>query len=109
MKFQFQLHDTDSDTKARTGVFHTAHGSVETPVFMPVGTFASVKTVNTCELESLGAPIILGNTYHLFMRPGAEVFRRLGGIHGFMRWNRPVLTDSGGFQLFSLPQHRKIT
>jgi queuine tRNA-ribosyltransferase len=107
--FRFTLHHTDKNSQARRGEFSTLHGVVQTPVFMPVGTLATVKTLNTSELESLGAQIILGNTYHLLLRPGPEVFRKFGGIHKFMGWNRPVLTDSGGFQIFSLPRSRKIT
>ncbi len=91
-----------TDGNARAGVLHTAHGAVETPVFMPVGTKASVKAVLPDELEGLGAQIVLGNTYHLFFRPGAELIAELGGLHAFMRWQRPLLTDSGGFQVFSL-------
>ena len=87
---------------ARAGVLHTAHGSVATPVFMPVGTRATVKAVLPSELEALGARIVLGNTYHLHMRPGAELIERLGGLHAFMGWPHPILTDSGGFQVFSL-------
>jgi queuine tRNA-ribosyltransferase len=87
---------------ARAGVLHTAHGAVATPVFMPVGTRASVKAVLPTELEALGARIVLGNTYHLHLRPGAELIERLGGLHTFMGWPHPILTDSGGFQVFSL-------
>ncbi|HLK42238.1 MAG TPA: tRNA guanosine(34) transglycosylase Tgt [Thermoleophilia bacterium] len=87
---------------ARAGVLHTAHGSVATPVFMPVGTRATVKAVLPSELEALGARIVLGNTYHLHMRPGEELIERLGGLHAFMGWPHPILTDSGGFQVFSL-------
>lgn len=86
----------------------TPHGSFETPVFMTVGTYATVKATTTDELEALGAPIILGNTYHLMLRPGHEVIRRLGGLHKFMGWNGPILTDSGGFQVFSLAKLRKL-
>src|SRR5690348_14166229 len=109
MAFRFTLHHTDALTSARLGEFHTLHGVVQTPVFMPVGTLATVKTLDTKELESLGAQIILGNTYHLLLRPGPEVFKKFGGIHKFMGWNHPVLTDSGGFQIFSLPRSRKIS
>src|ERR1700683_710124 len=109
MSFGFNLLKTDRLSKARAGEFHTLHGSVKTPVFMPVGTLATVKTLDTTELEALGSQIILGNTYHLLLRPGPEVFKKFGGIHKFMGWNGPVLTDSGGFQIFSLPRSRKIT
>ncbi len=98
-----------SDCRARTGVVQTAHGSFQTPVFMPVGTQATVKGVTPAALEELGAEIILGNTYHLFIRPGHELVQRLGGLHRFMQWPHPILTDSGGFQIFSLRDLAKIT
>ncbi len=94
---------------ARTGVLKFARGDVETPAFMPVGTYGSVKAMSPEELKSLGAQIILGNTLHLFLRPGCEVLRTQGGLHGFMHWDRPILTDSGGFQVYSLSMLRKIT
>src|SRR5271166_1954050 len=94
---------------ARTGKLHTAHGDVETPVFMPVGTVATVKGVPQETLEELGVEILLANTYHLFLRPGTETIRKLGGLHGFMAWERAILTDSGGFQVFSLSDLRKVT
>src|SRR5262245_60525177 len=109
MVFQFEVFETDPLSQARRGRLMTAHGPVQTPVFMPVGTLATVKTVDPHELQSIGSQIILGNTYHLMLRPGIEVFRKFGGIHKFMNWNKPVLTDSGGFQIFSLPRARKIT
>ena len=96
----FDLHRTDGD--ARAGVLHTAHGDVPTPAFMPVGTKATVKTVDPQELHELGASIVLGNPYHLHFRPGADVIAELGGLHAFMGWDGPILTDSGGFQVFSL-------
>jgi len=96
----FELDATDGE--ARAGVLHTAHGDVRTPVFMPVGTKATVKTVAPDELEQLGAQLILGNTYHLHFRPGDDVIEELGGLHAFMGWDGPILTDSGGFQVFSL-------
>lgn len=108
-RFKFNLFKTDTATLARRGEFITAHGTVQTPVFMPVGTLAAVKTLSTPELESAGTQIILGNTYHLLLRPGPEVFRRAGGIHKFMGWKKPILTDSGGFQIFSLPRARRIS
>lgn len=104
--FCFELQVTCPVTGARAGVLHTAHGDVETPVFMPVGTQAAVKGVLPRDLD---AKIILSNTYHLFLRPGHETVRRLGGLHGFMAWPRAILTDSGGFQVFSLNSLRKIT
>jgi queuine tRNA-ribosyltransferase len=105
----FELLKTDASSKARRGRLTTAHGVIETPVFMPVGTQGSVKAVSPRELRELKAQIILGNTYHLFVRPGMEVIRHFGGLHQFMRWNGPILTDSGGYQIFSLAKLRKIT
>jgi queuine tRNA-ribosyltransferase len=96
----FTLQHEDGD--ARAGVLHTAHGDVKTPVFMPVGTKATVKTVDPLELRELGAQLVLGNTYHLHFRPGDDVIEELGGLHAFMQWDGPILTDSGGFQVFSL-------
>lgn len=104
--FSFELFSADE--KAREGVFHTAHGSVETPVFMPVGTQATVKAMTPEMLESLKSRIILSNTYHLHMRPGEKLIASLGGLHAFMAWNRPILTDSGGYQAFSLARLMKI-
>jgi queuine tRNA-ribosyltransferase len=95
--------------KARTGTLHLAHGQVETPVFMPVGTQATVKTVRNSDLENDGYGIILGNTYHLYLRPGLDLMKKAGGLHSFMNWNGNILTDSGGFQLFSLSSLRKVT
>ena len=107
---RFELQAVCPDTGARAGLLHTAHGVVETPVFMPVGTQATVKGVSQRDLErDLGAQIILANTYHLFLRPGHELIRKLGGLHKFMAWPRAILTDSGGFQVFSLSDLRKIT
>ena len=96
------------DGAARRGVLELAHGRVDTPAFMPVGTYGSVKAVSPEELEALGAQIVLGNTFHLWLRPGLEVIARHGGLHRFMGWRRPILTDSGGFQVFSLGAMRKI-
>ncbi len=104
----FQLLGTDPKTRARRGRLTTAHGVIETPAFMPVGTQATVKAVSPEELRALRAQIILGNTYHLFVRPGLDVMRDFGGLHEFMRWNGPILTDSGGFQVFSLAKIRRI-
>ena len=103
---RFDIHATDG--AARTGRLTLPHGEVETPVFMPVGTQATVKTLAPEEVESLGARIILNNTYHLYLRPGHELIRELGGLHAFQNWHRPILTDSGGFQVFSLAEIRTI-
>ncbi|HTQ51816.1 MAG TPA: tRNA guanosine(34) transglycosylase Tgt [Candidatus Acidoferrales bacterium] len=104
----FELLQTDPQTKARLGKLHTPHGVVETPVFMPVGTQASVKALDPRELLEMGTQIILGNTYHLNIRPGLDILRAAGGLHRFMNWEKPILTDSGGFQVFSLAKIRKI-
>src|SRR5450755_2355300 len=105
----FELLKTDSHTKARLGKLTTTRGVIETPVFMPVGTQASVKALDPRELHEMGTQIILGNTYHLNLRPGLDVIRAADGLHKFMNWDRPILTDSGGFQVFSLAKLRKIT
>jgi len=106
----FEALQNDSTTKARTGKFLTFHGEVETPVFMPVGTAGTVKAIHQRELaDDLNAQIILGNTYHLYLRPGIEILQQAGGLHKFMNWNRPILTDSGGYQVFSLAGIRKLT
>jgi hypothetical protein len=105
----FTLAGRDPGSKARRGRLTTAHGVIETPAFMPVGTQGSVKAVSPRELRELKAQIILGNTYHLFVRPGLDVIRHFGGLHRFMNWNGPILTDSGGYQIFSLAKLRKIT
>ena len=105
----FELQHTDNASDARTGMIHTDHGNVPTPIFMPVGTCASVKGVHFSELrEDIGAQIILGNTYHLYLRPGVDVLEKAGGLHRFNTWDRPILTDSGGFQVFSLTGIRKL-
>lgn len=108
--FSFQLEATQSTPvgTARAGQVQTPHGEITTPVFMPVGTQASVKSLSPDELKGVDAQIILGNTYHLYLRPGADLVEKFGGLHGFMGWNRPVLTDSGGFQVFSLSHNNKI-
>jgi queuine tRNA-ribosyltransferase len=106
MSLQFQIEATRG--QARTGRLFTPHGEIETPIFMPVGTLASVKGVPQDILEELGAQIILGNTYHLYLRPGIDTIRRMGGLHRFMSWRRAILTDSGGFQVFSLNELRKV-
>ena len=105
----YELIKTDSRTSARRGRVHTPHGVIETPVFMPVGTAATVKAMRPEEIKELGAEIILSNTYHLYLRPGHEIVKAAGGLHKFMNWDRPILTDSGGFQVFSLGAMRKIT
>lgn len=97
-----------TDNRARAGILHTAHGDIPTPIFMPVGTVGSVKAVAPDDLQAIGAPIILGNTYHLYLRPGHELVARHGGLHGFASWPGSILTDSGGFQVFSLSSLRKI-
>lgn len=109
---RFELLKKDPKTKARRGILHTPHGDVQTPVFMPVGTQATVKAMKPEDVAGLGhegSHIILGNTYHLYLRPGHELIKRAGGLHKFMNWNRAILTDSGGFQVFSLGKMRKIT
>ena len=106
---QFKEIATSDKTRARAGAFHLAHGVIKTPVFMPVGTLASVKSLSPEELMACGAQIILGNTYHLNLRPGCDVVEKFSGLHGFMNWKRPILTDSGGFQIFSLAKLAKIT
>ena len=107
--FSFELIKTDPGTGARAGIFHTPHGDIETPVYMPVGTQATVKGMLPKDLKEIGSQIILSNTYHLYMRPGDELIARAGGLHKFMNWDRPILTDSGGFQVFSLASLNKIT
>ena len=104
----YELIKTDTRTKARRGRVTTPHGTIETPVFMPVGTAATVKAMRPEEIKELGAEIILSNTYHLYLRPGHEIVKAAGGLHKFMNWDRPILTDSGGFQVFSLGAMRKI-
>ncbi len=106
---EFQLQATDALSNARAGLITTDHGRIETPVFMPVGTVGSVKAVHQHELrDDVNAQIILGNTYHLYLRPGTEILRQAGGLHKFIGWERPILTDSGGFQVFSLSSNRKL-
>lgn len=106
---EYKLIKKSKDTKARVGEIKTNHGIIKTPVFMPVGTRATVKTMTPEEVKDLGAQIILSNTYHLFLRPGPEIIEKAGGLHKFMNWHGPILTDSGGFQVFSLSANRKIT
>ncbi|MDO4630177.1 MAG: tRNA guanosine(34) transglycosylase Tgt [Planctomycetia bacterium] len=109
MKVRLELQKQDQETMARAGVLYTPHGKVPTPIFMPVGTVGSVKGIELSQLEATGARIVLGNTYHLALRPGEELIKQLGGLHQFTGWKGPMLTDSGGFQVFSLAQRTKIT
>src|SRR5512145_1527121 len=108
MQTSFQFDLLAKDGRARAGVFHTPHGDLLTPVFAPVGTAATVKALTPAQLRELGATLVLSNTYHLCLRPGDELIRDLGGLHSFMGWDGPILTDSGGFQVFSLSDTRKI-
>ncbi len=108
MKNMFQLIKNDKNTSARRGIVRTAHGYIQSPFFMPVGTNATVKTLTNEDLRELDSQIVLSNTYHLFLRPGTEVIKQAGGLHKFMGWERPILTDSGGYQVFSLSKLRKI-
>lgn len=106
----FTIESRDSESKARTGILKTPHGDIPTPIFMPVGTAGTVKGILQRELtEDINAKIILGNTYHLYLRPGTEILKNAGGLHKFMSWDRPLLTDSGGYQVFSLTGNRKLT
>ncbi len=104
----FKLLHKDKSCRARLGILKTAHGEINTPVFMPVGTQGTVKTLSNDELKGIGAEIILGNAYHLYLRPGLEIIKKAGGLHKFMGWDRPILTDSGGYQVFSLAKLRKL-
>ncbi|MEX1376126.1 MAG: tRNA guanosine(34) transglycosylase Tgt [Eubacteriales bacterium] len=107
--FEYTLKKKDPKSMARRGSLQTPHGEIQTPVFMPVGTQATVKSMDPHELKEIGSQIILSNTYHLYLRPGHELIKKAGGLHKFMNWDRPILTDSGGFQVFSLQDNRKIT
>src|ERR1043166_3773531 len=109
MQKNFELLTTGRESKARHGRLTTAHGVIDTPAFMPIGTQGSVKGVSPRELRELNAQIILGNNYHLFVRPGLDVIKHFGGLHNFMSWGGPILTDSGGYQIFSLAKLRKIS
>src|SRR5690625_101146 len=109
MPIKYELIKTCKQTGARLGKVHTPHGSIDTPMFMPVGTLATVKTMSPEELVHMDAQIILSNTYHLWLRPGEDIVKEAGGLHEFMNWKRPILTDSGGFQVFSLSKMREIT
>lgn len=106
--FEFDLLATDPASGARAGLFHTPHGAIPTPIFAPVGTLGTVKALRPADLSQLGVELVLGNTYHLYLRPGDDIVHELGGLHRFMAWDGPVLTDSGGFQVFSLSATRKI-
>lgn len=108
-KFSFEVLHVCKQSGARTGILHTPHGDIYTPIYMPVGTQATVKSLTVEDLKKIEAQIILSNTYHLFLRPGQDVIRQAGGLHQFMNWHKPILTDSGGFQVFSLSSLRKIT
>ena len=109
MEVRYELIKECSETKARLGMLHTNRGTINTPIFMPVGTQATVKTMTPEELKGMNAEIILSNTYHLYLRPGHELIKKAGGLHKFMNWDRPILTDSGGFQVFSLGKLRKLS
>ena len=106
--FRFELLATDPRTRARRGRLHTPHGVIETPIFMPVGTHGALKAMTTAQVAEAGAQIILANTYHLHLKPGEQLVAKAGGLHRFMGWDKPILTDSGGFQVFSLPK-KEIT
>lgn len=108
-KFYLEILHIDKQTGARYGILHTPHGDVEVPMFMPVGTLATVKSLSPEELKEMGSGVILSNTYHLSLRPGADIVQKAGGLHNFMKYDGPILTDSGGFQVFSLAEKRKIT
>jgi len=105
----FQFDILDKEANARAGLFHTPHGDIPTPVFAPVGTQATVKSITPLQLEEIGASLVLSNTYHLYLRPGSETVDKMGGLHRFMNWHNPILTDSGGFQVFSLSKTRKVS
>ncbi len=107
MKIKYELLKTDKSSKARLGILHTNHGSFKTPIFMPVGTQATVKTLSPEELKEMGSAVILSNTYHLWLRPGADIVDKAGGLHTFMNYDGPILTDSGGYQVFSLAKNKK--
>ena len=106
----FTVKSKDKNSKARSGLISTDHGTIQTPIFMPVGTLGTVKSVSQKDLEDqVNAQIILGNTYHLYLRPGTQLLEKIGGIHKFISWDKPILTDSGGYQVYSLSGRRKIT
>jgi queuine tRNA-ribosyltransferase len=105
---QFTFQILAHQGRARAGIFHTPHGDIHTPVFAPVGTQASVKSITPSQLDELGASLVLANTYHLYLRPGDEIVAEMGGLHQFMHWEQPILTDSGGYQVYSLAANRTI-
>ena len=107
--FEFTISSQCSNTAARTGIFHTPNGEVNTPKFMPVGTLATVKGISSKQLTSTGSEMILSNTFHLHLQPGEKLVKESGGIHNFMNWNKPILTDSGGYQVFSLAKLNNIS
>ena len=109
MSSLFTINHNDENTSARSGLLRTYHGKIPTPCFLPVGTYGAVKTQSSEEIAELPSPILLSNTYHLYLRPGTEILQKAGGLHGFMNWDGAILTDSGGFQIFSLEEYRKIT
>ena len=109
MSVLYSLIKKSSDCKARAGILHTSFGDIETPVFMPVGTQGSVKAIDQKSLKEMNYKLILGNTYHLYLRPGLEVFKRFKGLHNFINWDGAILTDSGGYQVFSLQELRKLS
>lgn len=109
MPLKYELIKKDKYTNARVGVIHTPHGDIPTPIFMPVGTVGTVKTMTVDDLKEMKAKIILGNTYHFYLKPGMDIMKKAGGLHKFMNWDGPILTDSGGFQVFSLADNRKIS
>ncbi|MBO7390360.1 MAG: tRNA-guanine transglycosylase, partial [Clostridia bacterium] len=109
MNFKYEILKVCKQSGARIGRLTTPHGVIETPVFMPVGTLGTVKSLSPEEVAEVGSQILLSNTYHLYLRPGHETVKAAGGLHRFMRWNKPILTDSGGFQVFSLSSFRKVT
>ena len=109
MSSLFTINHHDENTSARSGVIHTDHGDIPTPFFIPVGTYGAVKTQSSEEIAELPSSILLSNTYHLYLRPGTEILQKAGGLHKFMNWDGALLTDSGGFQIFSLEGYRKIT
>ena len=108
-EFSYKILHVCKQAGARVGELQTPHGKIITPIYMPVGTLASVKSLSPEELNTAGAQIILSNTYHLYLRPGQDIIKKAGGLHKFMAWDRPILTDSGGFQVFSLGDLRKIS
>ena len=105
---KFEVIEFDNNTSARIGELITDRGTIKTPIFIPIGTYGAVKTLSPEDLENAGAQIILGNTYHLYLRPGLEIIEKAGGLHKFISWEKPILTDSGGFQIFSLAELRNI-